>query len=64
MIPDEQPVPARVLGAPAQVGDHAGIGEVTEVRHADGEAHDLMLACAKAGRLAVAHYPGGRAETA
>jgi len=41
VIPDEQAVPARVLGAPGQVGDDAGVGEVAEVRHVDGEAHDL-----------------------
>jgi hypothetical protein len=44
VIPDEQPVPAGVLGTPRQVSEHAGVGEVTEVRHVDGVAHDLMLA--------------------
>ena len=50
MIPDEQAVPARVLGAPGQVGDDAGVGEVAEVRHVDGEVHGL--ATQHAGRLA------------
>ena len=41
VIPDEQAVPARVLGEPGQVGDDAGVGEVAEVRHVDGEVHVL-----------------------
>jgi hypothetical protein len=41
VVPDEQAVPARVLGAPGQVGDDAGVGEVAEVRHVDGEVHGL-----------------------
>ncbi|HEY6314958.1 MAG TPA: hypothetical protein VIY52_29725 [Streptosporangiaceae bacterium] len=62
MIPDEQPVPARVLGAPRQVGDDAGVGEVAEVRHIDGEAHEVMLALGlrfprtASGPHVVAHY--------
>ena len=56
VIPDEQAVPARVLGAPRQVGDDAGVGEVAEVRHVDGVAHDLASRgvppprCARRGR--------------
>jgi gas vesicle protein len=77
VIPDEQSVPAGVLGPPGKIGHDGRVGEVAEVRNVDREAHVLMLA-RRTGRFRspcyparhsgwpqrVANYPGGRIEIA
>ena len=49
VVPDEEAVPAGLLGLAGQGDQQVGVGVLADVRHADGEAHDGDLPVRSSG---------------
>jgi hypothetical protein len=63
VIPEEEAVPAGVLGFARQIGDDADVGEVAEVRRIDSKAHaGAPFAGGAAGRRSAQAARGQRAR--